>query len=95
VAEVFRGNGYNAVLTDHFQERVLQNRGKFKNGFKIPYDKIYRAARRSPNRKCRALLNDQYWIHFIYEPEQNAVVFLSLLPKWYILPEPSNWVSLI
>lgn len=95
MADVYRGQNCDAVLTDHFLERVRQNRGKFKTGFKIPYNKIITAAKRFPKRKCRALLNNQYWIHFVYEPGQNAVVFMSLLPRWFILPEPSCWVALI
>lgn len=95
MAETLRGQDCDAVLTDHFLERVRQNRGRYKTGFRIPYTKILKAAQRFPNRKCRALLNDQYWIHFKYEPHQKAVVFLSLLPKWYVLPEPSCWVALI
>ena len=95
MADTYRGNGYDAILTDHFLERLQQNRARSTGGFTIPYDKIAKAAKRYPKRKCRALLGDQYWVHFIYEPPQNAVVFMSLLPKWYILPEPSIWVALI
>jgi hypothetical protein len=95
VAESYRGEDCDAILTDHFARRIRQNRGGFKTGLKIPYKQIIRAAKRFPNRKCRALLNNQYWVHFIFEPRQNAVVFMSLLPKWYILPEPSIWVALI
>ena len=95
MAEKLEGRNGTAILTTHFMERLRQNRGRYHTGLRIPYEKIMKQARRYPNRKCRALLNDQYWIHFKYEPHQEAVVFLSLLPKWFILPEPSNWVALI
>lgn len=95
MADTYQGDGYDAILTDHFLARLAQNRGGFVGGFKIPYDKIYKAVKHYPGRKCRALLGNQYWIHVVYEPAQNAVVFMSLLPKWYILPEPSIWVALI
>jgi hypothetical protein len=89
MADVYQGEGYRAVLTDHFLQRV---RERVRVGFRIPYDKIFNAVRRYPERKCRALLNSRYWIVCKYEQHRNQVVFLTLMPKSFILPEPSIWV---
>ena len=89
MADLYQGEGYRAVLTDHFLKRV---RERVRVGFRIPYDKIYDAVRRFPDRKCRALLSDRYWIVCKFEPQREQVVFLTLMPKTFILPEPSVWV---
>jgi len=89
VADVYKGDGYRAVLTDHFLGRM---RGRVREGIRIPYDKIYNAVKRWPERKCRALISDRYWVLCKYEPKRNQVVFLTLMPKSFILPEPSIWV---
>lgn len=89
MADTYKGDGYQAVLTDHFLERMKE---RVREGTKIPYDRIFRAIRRWPERKCRALLNNKYWVICKYEPAHDRVVFLTLMPKSFILPEPSIWV---
>ena len=61
-------------------------------GVTIPYERIYKAVKRFAGRKCRALLQGKYWVLVKYERRQNQLVFLTLMPKDYILPEPSIWV---
>lgn len=85
-------NGARVVLTDHFLDRARERvSAEF---IDIPNDRVYRAARRYPNRKCRALVDDRYWIVFKFEQARRQVVYLTLMPKDFILPEPSIWVAL-
>ena len=84
--------GARAVLTDHFLARARERvDAEF---IDIPNERIYRVAQRYPHQKCRALLDDRYWIVFKYEKQRDQVVFLTLMPKSFILPEPSIWVLL-
>ena len=84
--------GARVILTDHFLERAHERvNATFVD---IPNEKILKASRRYPYQKCRALLDDLYWIVFKYEKARNQVVFLTLMPKSFILPEPSIWVML-
>ena len=85
-------DGTRVVLTDHFLERARERVQA--DYIDIPNKRIYWAARRYPNRKCRALLDDLYWIVFKYERARRQVVYLTLMPKNFILPEPSIWVAI-
>jgi len=85
-------DGARIVLTDHFLARAHERVSA--SFVDIPNEKIFRASRRYPYQKCRALLDDLYWIVFKYEKARNQVVFLTLMPKSYILPEPSIWLLL-
>ena len=90
-AEVYRGDGYAAVLTGHFLQRRAARAAQ---GVCVPFDRIFRAVRRFPYRDCRALLQDRFWVVVKYEKRRNRVIFKTLMPKDYILPAPSVWVAI-
>lgn len=88
----FGQSGTKLIFTEHFLGRAQQRvKAQFLD---IPEDRIYRAARRFPNKKCRALIDDLYWIVFKYEPGLRQCVFLTLVPRHYVLPSPSIWVAI-
>jgi hypothetical protein len=84
--------GGRVVLTDHFMRRARERVGE--EFIDIPNTRIFRAAQKYPDRKCRVLLEDRYWLFFKYERRRHQVIYLTLMPRSYLLPEPSIWVLL-
>lgn len=85
-------SGARVVLTEHFLERARERVRQ--ECLDIPDGKLLRAGRKYPEQKCRALLEGQYWIIFKYERLRNQLVYLTLMPKNFVLPEPSIWIAL-
>lgn len=84
--------GGRVVLTDHFLRRARERIQR--EYIDIPNERIFQAAQRYPNRKCRTLLDGSYWLFFKYERWRHQVIYLTLMPNNYIIPEPSIWVLL-